>query len=109
MIDELPAVVRVDIQDLERQVPAYCGEGLDDADLTFSKSGLRFHPGGGDVGQIERTSEQTCGIRAAVGHRVHFQVPGHGLFPRLTANGDLMPKEGARLGPTVETPPKLLL
>jgi len=109
MVDELAAVVGVDIEDLEGQDLAHLREGLDDPALALPQDGPGLDPGRSDVGQVERVGEEPLAAAAAVRDRVELQVASILNIPVFTLDGDLVAEQGPGPGPAVEAPPQLPL
>jgi hypothetical protein len=76
VVEELAAVVGVDLQQGERQTGQDASEGIPHDQVAASQDGLPLAPPGGDVHQLEGVDVRAGGGWAGMVHQVRFDMPG---------------------------------
>jgi len=64
--------------------------------------GRRFHPGGVDVGEVQRMHELAVSEAAAMGDEVNLGEAGGGDVPPVGLYRDVMLEQAARLGASIQ-------
>jgi hypothetical protein len=77
--------------------------------LTASEGGPGLHPGGVDVGEIQRVGELPISRVSGVGDQISFSEAGSGYIPMLGLDGDVVLEQGAGLGAAIEAAPEVPL
>jgi len=89
VIEELAAVVGVDLQDGEGQTRENARERVSHDQETATQDGSPFAPARSHVDHLDRTDVLTRGAGATMMHQVDLEVAGNLFVPRDAPHGDI--------------------
>jgi len=102
VVEELAAVIGVQGAQGERQNVANFLKSVENPGFSPSLDSPGLHPGGKDVGEVERVEELALGGGPGVAHQVYLHRAGALHIPVVGLDGNLVPQQCAWFGASVE-------